>query len=340
MTEKAEAAADPEIVTDILTDSDLTADPELETTWDGLPIAPDNPRGAGVVVRRPGPDGLEFLLLHRTHEGPDYEGDWAWTSPSGARHPGEPVLTGAARELAEEAGLQGLDLRPVDLSGGWAVFAAEVDPAAAVVMIDPEHDRFEWLSRDAALARLAPESVADNFRRGSGVPLPRLAFRPLDRADFPALLGWLAEPHVAHWWRHRPEDLATIERKYGPRVDGNSPVRVQVLLVDDVPAGIFQHYRTADYPAYAQAVGEPDAVAIDYLIGDPALVGRGVGPQAIWAYARDVVPDAARVLASPDTGNEQSIRALLKAGFRYERDAAVEDRTEAVCVLDRARIFG
>jgi RimJ/RimL family protein N-acetyltransferase/8-oxo-dGTP pyrophosphatase MutT (NUDIX family) len=323
----------------------VTEETELETTWDGLPIAPDNPRGAGVVVRRPGLAGPEFLLLHRVHEGPDYEGDWAWTSPSGARHPGEPVLTGAVRELAEEAGLHGLDLRPVDLSGGWAVFAAEVDAAAAVVMVDPEHDRFEWLPRDAALARIAPESVADNFRRGSGVPLPRIAFRPLARADFPALLGWLAEPHVAQWWRHRPGSavsraLASIERKYGPRVDGNSPVRVHVLLVDDTPAGIFQFYRTADYPAYAEAVGDAEAVAIDYLIGDPALVGRGVGPQAIWAYARDVVPAAPRVLASPDAANEPSIRALLKAGFRYERDAAVEDRTEAVCVLDRARVFG
>ncbi|NUT23364.1 MAG: GNAT family N-acetyltransferase [Hamadaea sp.] len=321
-------------------ETDVAPEPELETTWDGLPIAPDNPRGSGVVVRRSTPDGPEFLLLHRMHEGPDYEGDWAWTSPSGARHPGEPVLTGALRELAEEAGLEGLDVRPVDLSGGWAVFAAEADAAADVVMVDPEHDRFEWLPREVALARLAPESVADNFRRGSGVPLPRIAFRPLARTDFPTLLGWLGEPHVARWWRHRPENLDSIERKYGPRVDGNSPVRVHVLLVDGVPAGIFQDYRTADYPAYAAAVADSEAIAIDYLIGDPGLVGRGIGPQAIWAYARDVAPAAPRVVASPDETNEASIRALLKAGFRYERDAAVEDRTEAVCVLDRARVFG
>jgi len=338
VTEETVLPAEPEIAEPEIAEPEIEA--ELETTWDGLPIAPDNPRGAGVVVRRPGPAGPEFLLLHRAHEGPEYEGDWAWTSPSGARHPGEPVLIGAVRELAEEAGLDGLDVRPVDLSAGWAVFAAEVDAAADVVMIDPEHDRFEWLPREAALARLAPESVADNFRRGSGVPLPRLAFRPLERADFPALLGWLGEPHVVRWWRHRPEELSSVERKYGPRVDGDSPVRVHVLLVDGVAAGIFQHYATAEYPAYAEAVGDAEAIAIDYLLGDPALIGRGIGPQAIWAYARDVVPPAPRVLASPDLTNQPSIRALLKAGFRHERDATVEDRTEAVCVLDRARLFG
>ncbi|NUS58577.1 MAG: NUDIX domain-containing protein, partial [Streptomycetaceae bacterium] len=83
-----------------------------ETTWDGLPIADDDPRGAGVVTRRPTGGGTEYLLLHRHHEGPAYEGDWAWTSPSGARLPGEPVLTGALRELGEEAGLFGVEIRP------------------------------------------------------------------------------------------------------------------------------------------------------------------------------------------------------------------------------------
>ena len=32
----------------------------------------------------------EFLLLHRVAPGgPDYEGEWAWTPPAGARQPRE-----------------------------------------------------------------------------------------------------------------------------------------------------------------------------------------------------------------------------------------------------------
>jgi RimJ/RimL family protein N-acetyltransferase len=325
-----------------------TAEPELETTWDGLPIAAENPRGAGVVVRRPGPDGPEFLLLHRHHEGPAYEGDWAWTSPSGARQPGEPVLTGAIRELAEEAGLPGLDLRPIDLSGGWAVFAVQVGAATQAVIIDPEHDRFEWLRPEQALVRLAPASVADNFRRAAAAPLPDLAFRELTRADLPAMLRWLSTPHVQEGWRDRPSDLAAAERKYGPRIDGTDPVRVHVLLVDGVEAGFLQHYPTAAYPQYAEAVDDAEAIAIDYAIGDPDLVGVGVGPQAIWAYLRDVVlpahPAAPRVVATPEIGNERSIRALEKAGFQRLRDITVPvtptPRQETLCVLDRTRIFG
>ncbi|WP_157545520.1 NUDIX domain-containing protein [Hamadaea tsunoensis] len=146
-----------------------------ETTWDGLPIADDHPRGAGVVTRRPGPDGPEYLLLHRHHHGPDYEGDWAWTSPSGARLPGEPILTGALRELGEEAGLTGVEIRPVDLSGPWAAFACEIT-ATTPVVLDHEHDRYTWTTRTQALARLAPASVTALFARGADLHLPHIAF--------------------------------------------------------------------------------------------------------------------------------------------------------------------
>lgn len=284
----------------------------METTWDGLPIAPDNPRGAGVVVRR----DSEFLLLHRHHHGPAYEGDWAWTSPSGARLPGEPVLTCATRELYEETGLSGLDLRPVDLSAGWAVFATSV-PSGTGIAIDPEHDRYTWLTYEEALAKLAPQAVADNFQRGATLPLPHLAFRPMEHADLPTLQAWLAEPHVARWYP-APADVTA---KYSERIGGTHRVKVHILLADGEPAGFFQHH-ASDVPGEA---------GMDYLIGRPDLVGRGIGTQAIWLYARDIMTDAAHVTADPIADNLASIRALEKAGFVRRGD---------LYALDRARIFG
>ena len=32
--------------------------------------------------------------------------------------------------------------------------------------------------------------------------LPAVELRPLQRADFPLLARWLAEPLVARWWAH------------------------------------------------------------------------------------------------------------------------------------------
>ena len=75
------------------------------TTWDGLPVSEEKPYGiTAVVFRRV--CGTEVLMLHRAHRGSDYEGEWAWTPPAGARLPGEPVDACARRELREETGLE------------------------------------------------------------------------------------------------------------------------------------------------------------------------------------------------------------------------------------------
>jgi 8-oxo-dGTP pyrophosphatase MutT (NUDIX family) len=281
----------------------------IQTTWDGLPVAEDQPHGAMVVVRRPGHGGdPEYLMLHRAHRGPGYEGDWAWTPPSGARLPGEPVLTGAARELTEEAALTA-PLIPVDLSGGWAVFAADV-PAGTQVRIDPEHDRYTWLARPDAERRCRPETVLAGFRRGAAVPAPEISFRP------PA------------------------------RIDSTSPTMVHVLLIDGLACGFIQHYHLRDYPSRQAACGGIDAIGIDFAIGAAELTGRGIGPQMIWRYLRQVVfprwPGVPFVTASPEVANHRSIRALAKAGFVPSREIAGQPPggPQLLCTLDRQRIFG
>lgn len=134
------------------------------TTWDGRPVSPDPPHGVSIVVYRRAGDDHHFLLLHRAHHGPDYEGDWAWTPPSGARLPGEPLDACAVRELREETGLF-LIPRPTDLgSPEWAVYLAEVEGNDPITL-DAEHDRFEWVTLGHALQRCRPSVVSDALRR-------------------------------------------------------------------------------------------------------------------------------------------------------------------------------
>src|SRR6185437_1620197 len=111
-------------------------------------------------------------------------------------------------------------------------------------------------------------------------PMPGLSFRPLVRDDFAMLSRWLAEPHVAKWWCS-PSDMAYIEHEYGPAIDGADPTELFVLQREDQPIGLFQRYLLDDYPDWAAAVGFTGAAAIDYLIGEPALVGQGLGSRAI-----------------------------------------------------------
>jgi 8-oxo-dGTP pyrophosphatase MutT (NUDIX family)/RimJ/RimL family protein N-acetyltransferase len=312
----------------------------LRYTYDGVPIAPDQPYGAAIIVRRPAASDsqAEYLVLHRAHRGPAYAGDWAWTPPSGSRQPGEAVLTAALRELAEETGLMAAsaDLRVLDLSGPWVRFALDV-PAGTTARVDPEHDRLEWLGLDDAISRCQPATVADGLRVAAAATTASLAFRPLATADLPALLSWQRAPHAMRWLPERL-DLVAAQRKYGPRIAGESPVRVHVLVVDGRDCGFAQHYQMGDVDP---AAAEPDEIGIDYGIGVAELTGHGLGPQLIWNYARDVVrpayPAVRYVVASPDTANHRSIRALAKSGFDVT-DSRPDTTTR--CVLDVVKFFG
>ena len=134
----------------------------LKTTWDGKPISLDPPHGASIIVYRRNEGTYEFLILHRAHHGPDYEGEWAWSPPSGARFPDEPIEQCASRELAEETGLS-LSFQATELGDGtWAVFFAEAGPEDQVTL-DEEHDRYQWVSLTEAVQRCTPSKVSDSI---------------------------------------------------------------------------------------------------------------------------------------------------------------------------------
>ena len=120
----------------------------------------DKPRALRPVMRES--VRHKFLILHRPHHGRDYDGDWAWTPPAGSRLPGEEIASCAARELKEETGLE-LELVEARFeSADFFVYAAEAD-LDCVVRLDAEHDRFEWLDGETAMARCRPGVVADEI---------------------------------------------------------------------------------------------------------------------------------------------------------------------------------
>lgn len=43
-------------------------------TWDGLPVSKTPPHGAAIVVFKRTRGQLLYLILHRSHEGKEYEG--------------------------------------------------------------------------------------------------------------------------------------------------------------------------------------------------------------------------------------------------------------------------
>ncbi|WP_276608102.1 GNAT family N-acetyltransferase [Streptomyces rhizosphaericola] len=76
-----------------------------------------------------------------------------------------------------------------------------------------------------------------------------ITWRGLTVDDFPLLISWLEQPHVARWWNHEtsPE---TVERDFGPAVRREEPAEVLLALLDGVPVGLLQSCRLTDYPEY------------------------------------------------------------------------------------------
>lgn len=175
------------------------------------------------------------------------------------------------------------------------------------------------------------------------------AVRPMTPGDVPEVARWVNEPHVARWWGEARRTEAEIARHYGPALRGEEPLRVWVWEVNGRSVGFAQDYRVGDHPEYALLTARPDAVGVDYGIGEPAFVGRGLGTSLLWVFLRDIVwpayPGAGELFAAPDHRNVASRRVLAKLGFVEgawfdQRSTSGATATLVGCSLDVAQVMG
>ncbi|MFH8292915.1 GNAT family N-acetyltransferase [Streptomyces sp. NPDC018059] len=175
-----------------------------------------------------------------------------------------------------------------------------------------------------------------------------ITWRRVTEQDLGLLRQWLMQPHVARWWSH-DTSVEAVARDFGPATRGEEPSEDLLVMLDSAPVALVQRCRFADYPDYlaemADQVDLPEtAVTIDYLLGDPARVGQGLGPRII----REIVaatwtdhPDASAVVVPVHAANRASWRALEKAGLLrigiadLTPDNPDDDRTHYVYRIDR-----
>jgi aminoglycoside 6'-N-acetyltransferase len=144
-------------------------------------------------------------------------------------------------------------------------------------------------------------------------------------------------PHVEPWWRE-PYDAGSIEKSYGACVDGLDPTELFVIEREGRPTGFIQCYLLDDNPSWKSSLaptGEHEkAVGIDYLIGDEALTGIGLGPEIIYAFVELTwhrYPSASEIVVAVQQDNRRSWRALEKAGFErtWSGDLESDDPSDA-----------
>lgn len=134
--------------------------------------------------------------------------------------------------------------------------------------------------------------------------------------DLELLRSWLARPHVAKWWGD-----AAVAMEHATRC---SPESHALIVADGAPVG----YVCWQEPPAAelQAAGLDDIpkglVDIDLLIGEPVLLGRGIGTRTLEILLARLRSDRAVAFAGLGTSmsNPRAIRCFAKAGFRLFRE--------------------
>lgn len=170
-----------------------------------------------------------------------------------------------------------------------------------------------------------------------------LAFRPMVSSDLPNLVRWMAADHAQPWFTGEPRTVQEAQVRFGAYLDGSDrSIRMWVISFDGRDAGYIQDYRVDHDDDYAVRVQDPTAAAFDFLIGEPELVGMGLGSTMIRQFCSEILvnlyPDSPRFVASPDVRNVRSIKALEKCGFTQGLwiQHNNEPHPEVVCTAPRA----
>ena len=143
-----------------------------------------------------------------------------------------------------------------------------------------------------------------------------------------------------HFYQKTPLSLEDAYARLMPRIRGEDDCLAHVASLDGRPFGYAQCYRIMDSPEYAREIGAADGVGMDYFIGEPDLIGRGLGQAMLAAYLREVLfpsfPDQRRCIVCYETGNLASGAVLASLGFRREKDLVEGGVPSTVMILERS----
>jgi aminoglycoside 6'-N-acetyltransferase len=163
-----------------------------------------------------------------------------------------------------------------------------------------------------------------------------IAFEPLRTKHLPLVREWLGREHVSRWWR---DPVAESLAGYQESIDGRDPSWHYLIVVDEQPVGMIETYLVSDHPEWEAIVQVGEGVAgVDLLIGEPDLVGHGLGPKVLGAFLCEVVfarPETHACVAAVEEANRRSWRAFEKAGFHHVRDVEEDGLPHRLMRLER-----
>lgn len=175
-----------------------------------------------------------------------------------------------------------------------------------------------------------------------------VTLRSFDTADLPRLRSWLEESHVRAWWGEQsPAFLADLAEELA----AGGPSAYRMAELDGRTVGFLFRYPIHAYVEYVVELTQaglevpPGAWSMDYLVGEPTVLGHGVAAAMVRVAADELwasEPTATCIIVPVHADNEPSWRALARAGFsrlpgvfEMEPDVATHDRRHVVSQLLR-----
>lgn len=143
-----------------------------------------------------------------------------------------------------------------------------------------------------------------------------IAFLPLQKEHIPLLRQWLNEPHVSEYWQET-ENEEEFRQKFLMKLPerGVSPF---VIAIDSKPIGYIQYYDACKVGGGWWPNADKGTFGIDQFIGDPDMVGKGIGTEIIKRFVANIflLTHVTQVITDPEPKNKRAIRAYEKAGFQ------------------------
>lgn len=150
--------------------------------------------------------------------------------------------------------------------------------------------------------------------------------------DYDLMVRWRNAPHVRRWWD--PDlplrTLRTIKEEHRADTATDAVSVACIIELDRSPIGFIQFYRWCSYAEDATKVGVPfddQTYGIDIFIGDPDLVGRGVGTRVVSLMSDYLLTEraASSVALTCDVENHRAQQCYENAGFSRVKEVLDTD---------------
>ena len=144
-----------------------------------------------------------------------------------------------------------------------------------------------------------------------------LQLQPLTDDDIPLFKKWLYLPHVEKWY-HDPLDwIYEVES----RKDEFSFLNHFIANIDGKPIGFCQYYEYCKSgEVWHGNLDIAGVYSIDYMIGEPAYLGKGCGKKMLELLLQKIKAqaDAKTVIVQPELENKASCNVLKSLGFEFD----------------------